>query len=422
MILKNCKYIITQNKDRKILDDFDILIKGNRIKKISKATLKEDFSENEEVIDCSEKIILPGLTNAHSHVAMTIFRGFYDDHELFDWLGKINPIEDKLTFEMVSVGAEVGIMEMLSRGIVAFIDTYYFPQATLEVSQNYGIRLVSGRVLVADLKKRMEENDALIKKQNGLYKVIADAYAIYANSIDNFKLIRDYAKKRNLRINIHAAETRQEVFNCYKENGKYVIEYLDSLNLLNNAVLAHCGWVTKSEISILKNRNAVIVHNPASNMKLATGAFFPYSVCKSLDVPIALGTDGAASNNSLNLFDEMKLMALLNKNNHWDASVINAQEVLDSSTINGANATGFDNGSIEEGKLADLIAIDANTIELQPLTKENLVSNLVYAYNSPVDFTIIDGRVVFKKEFLEEWKWKTKRLSQKIRRFFKKNL
>ncbi len=418
MILKNCKYIITQSKDREILEGYDILIKDKRIHQIGKDLNIAD----EEVIDCSDKIILPGLTNAHSHVAMTIFRGFYDDHELFDWLGEIKPLEEKLTSDLVAAGAEIGVMEMLSKGIVAFIDTYYFPESTLEVTQRYGIRLLSGRALTKDLKTRMEENDLLIKKQNELYKVVADPYAIYVHTTEDFKLIRDYAKKRNLRINMHAAETRQEVFNCYKENKMYVIEYLDSLGLLDNAILAHCGWITKGEISILKKRNAVVVHNPVSNMKLATGAFFPYPEYKALDVPIALGTDGAASNNSLNLFDEMKVMALLNKNNHWDASVINAQDVLDYSTIMGAKATGFDNGSIEEGKLADIFAISAETFELQPLTKENLVSNIVYSFNSPVEFTIINGRIVFKKEFLDEWQQKALTLSNKIKAFFKKNL
>lgn len=418
MILKNCKYIVTQNKNREILENFDILIKGNKIERID----KDITLENEETFDCSDKIIFPGLTNAHTHIAMTIFRGFYDDHELFDWLSKINPLENKLTYDLVSVGAKIAIMEMLSKGIVAFIDTYYFPEATLEVSQKYGIRLVSGRVLVDDLKTRMAENDVLIKKQNELYKVVADPYAIYANSTENLKLIREYAKKRNLRINMHAAETRQEVFECYKKNGKYVIEYLDSLGLLDNAILAHCGWVTKNEILILSKRNATVVHNPISNMKLATGAFFPYSAYKSLNVSIALGKDGAASNNSLNLFDEMKVMALLNKNNHWDASIINAHEVLDSATLNGAKATGFDNGSIEEGKLADLFAISETSLEMQPLTKENLVSNLVYSYNSPVEFTMINGKIVYKREFLEEWTQKAKVLSQRIKQFFEKNL
>lgn len=410
MILKNCKYIITQDKERSVLKDLDILIEGKEIKRIGKV-----LNQSDEIIDCSDKIIIPGFTNAHAHAGMTIFRGLYDDDELFDWLRKINKLEEKLSYDLVYSGAKLSIMEMLSKGIVAFIDTYFFPEATILASHEYGIRLVSGRVLEgSNLKNRMEENDALIKKQDELFKVVADPYAIYANSEENLREIMDYAKKRNLRINMHAAETRHEVFDCYQKNKKYVIEYLDSIGFLQDSILAHCGWITSNEINILKERNATVVHNPVSNMKLASHAFFPFSNYKEKEVCIALGTDSAASNNSLNLFDEMKTMALLNKNNHWDASLVKAQDALDSATLNGAKATGFNNGSIEEGKLADLFAINAKEIELQPLNDKNIISNLVYSFNSPVEFTIINGNIVFRKEMLKQWQEEADKISQKI--------
>ncbi|HDP73481.1 MAG TPA: amidohydrolase [Candidatus Woesearchaeota archaeon] len=418
MILKNCRFVITQDSSRKILENVDLHIEDGKIKSISKPGKKKPG----DYIDCSDKIILPGLTNAHTHIAMTLFRGFEDGLELNDWLGKINPIEEKLTPKLISLSAELGIMEMLSKGVASFVDMCYPFKETYLVSGKYGIRSVLGPGFSdKSFKEAITFAKSLLKLKSAFFRPSLSHQSIYTCSEKTLLMARDFARKHNIKLNIHAAETRKEVLECYKKNRMFVIEYLDSLGLLDNSILAHCGWITKGEARIIAEKSAVVVHNPVSNMKLATGAFFPYTELSLQNVPIALGTDSAASNNSLGMFDEMKAMCLLNKNNSWDASLAKAQDALDSATIHGASATGFANGSIELGKEADLAAISAKSLELMPLRKDSLLGNLVYSFNSYVDFTMIAGKIVFDKAMLPEWLKRADKISRELNQFIEKN-
>ncbi len=415
-LFKKCRYIITQNAKREIMENYDLLVIDNRIAKIDKNIRVKDA----EIIDCSNLILLPGFTNAHTHSPMSILRGYFDDYNLFTWLNKIWEIEDKLNAKHIRLGSELSIMEMLSHGIVTFIDMYFFCKETIKMCMKYNIKCLLGEPIIdKNADKRILKNRYLKKYENNLIKIILNPHAIYTCSKETLKKVKKEAEKSNMRIHIHAAETRKEVFECYKKNSMFVIEYLNSLGLLNKTILAHCGWITKNEINLIKKTNSFVVHNPISNMKLSTGAFFPYKELKNEDIVIGLGTDGPASNNSLNMFNDMKVMSLLNKNNYWSSNVITAQEVLDAATINGSIISGFNNGSIEEGKSADVIGINTNSISLQPLRKDNIISNIVYAFSDYVEFTMINGKFVFKKDFLKEWQLKANRISKQLENLFK---
>ncbi len=418
MILKNCRFVITQDASRKILENVDIHIEGGKIKKISKASKKKP----KKTIDCSDKIVFPAFTNAHTHTAMTLFRGFEDSLPLNIWLEKVSPLEERLTPKLISISSELGIMEMLSRGVASFVDMCFSSKETLLVAEKYGIRCMLGPGFSGEsFEKALESAESLLKLKSLMFEPCISPHSVHTCSEKTLVKSRDFARKHRVKLNIHAAETRREVFECYKKNRMFVIEYLDSLGLLDNSILAHCGWITKGEARTISERNAVIVHCPVSNMKLATGAFFPYAELASQKVPIALGTDSAASNNSLSMFDEMKAMCLLNKNNYWDASLAGAQDALDSATIHGAKATGFANGSIEPGKQADLAAVSINCLELMPLRKESLVSSLAYSFNSRVEFTVVAGKLVFEKTMLPDWHQRAGKISRELSRFIEKN-
>ncbi|MEW5902482.1 MAG: amidohydrolase, partial [Acidobacteriota bacterium] len=232
-------------------------------------------------------------------------------------------------------------------------------------------------------------------KGNGRISCSLGPHSIYTCSKDLLEKSLALSKKKNLRIQLHLAETRKELNDSKKQFGKRPADYADSLGLLTqNSLLAHCGWLSMSEIRAVAKKGAHVSHNPESNLKLASG-IAPVSEMAGEGVSVSLGTDGAASNNSLSLFGSMKTCALIHKANRWDPTAVNAQQTLDMATINGARALGFDSGSLEEGKLADIVTLDLNSPSLNP--QHSLVSNLVYSESgSSVRDVIIDGKIVMR--------------------------
>ncbi|MBI5253043.1 MAG: amidohydrolase [Euryarchaeota archaeon] len=399
MILKNCSWIVTQNQKREILRNKDVLI-DDEIIEIG-PNLK-----GEEAIDCSGKALLPGLINAHTHLAMTLLRGYADDMLLQDWLqNKIWPLEAKLNEDYVYCGALLGAVELIKSGATCFNDMYFFGNGVKRAAEEVGIRAIFSQGVLdfptAEFKNSKEAFKIfkkLIKQKSELFQPAIGTHSPYTCSEETLLKAKEIAGEHNALLHIHASETRKEVYDFLKQKGKRPIEYLNSINFLGEEVLiAHAGWATKGEVAILGKTKTSVAHCPTSNMKLAVGAVAPLPEMFENNVNVVLGSDSAASNNSLDLFREMRLASLLQKAHRWDATLLPAQKALDMATIDAARALHMQDkiGSIEVGKKADLILLDFKKPHLTPA--HNIVSNLVYsASGSDVDTAIVNGEILMQ--------------------------
>lgn len=393
--------IITQNAKREILN-CDIFISENKIEKIGK-NLKENA---EEKINGKGKLIFPGLINTHTHIPMTLFRGYGEDMQLQEWLTqKIWPAEEKLTPKNIYWGALLGIAEMIRSGTTAFNEMYVLGLKEIaQATEKGGVRASIGLGMIDKISGRQTEIELsssikfISELNNKRVCPVMACHASYTCSSELIRKAKEYAKKKNLQFHMHASETRKEVFDILKETGKRPLEYFNELEVLDEkTVLAHAVFVSEREIILAGKTKTNISHNPVSNLKLASGGFCPVSEFMHAGANVTLGTDGAASNNSLNMIETMKFAALLQKNHYWDPRVLSAHQVLDFATINGAKALGIDAGSIEEGKLADIVIADLNAPNLAPV--HNYFANVVYAMNpSNITDVIVNGEFVMREK------------------------
>lgn len=389
--------IITQDAQRRVLKG-DILISGNRIAQAgNKISDKAEFT-----IDAKGKLAMPGLINMHTHLAMSIFRGYGEGLPLERWLKeKVWPMEAKETPADAHVASQLALLEMLRSGTTAFNEMCMLGAKEIaEAANKAGVRghvcqalfdLLPGRTLEGEVKAM----ERCAYAPDGLVSFGVGPHAVYTCSEELLAKAEEFAARRKLRIHTHAAETRKEVFDLQKKSGKRVLEYLDDLGLVGHgSIFAHCGWVTKKEIALAGKKRLNVVHCPASNLKLATGGICPIAEFDREDANVCIGTDSAASNNSLNMFESMKLAALLQKHRYWKADILSAQKALDFATINGAKALGIGAGRIEKGALADIILLEKGP-NMVPM--HDPVSNIVYAANpSNVSDVIIHGRIVME--------------------------
>lgn len=396
--------IVTQNSKREIFEG-DILIKENKIQEI-----KKEINEKADlVINGKGKIAIPGLINTHTHVAMTLFRGYGEGLDLHNWLTtKIWPAEAKLTPEAVSHGTLLGCMEMISSGTTSFNEMYLLGLDEIAQScEKIGIRSTVAlgmfdKIPGHSLKDELKNSNSFIKnwKNSSLITPAIACHAPYTCSEELLIKGKELATKENLKFHIHASETRKELFDTLKETKKRPFEYLDSLGLIDsNSIFAHASWVSKREIKLAGDKSLSISHNPVSNLKLATGGICPIYEYHYAGANVTLGTDGAASNNSLDMFESLKFTALLQKHKYWNSAILSAQKLFDFATINGAKALGLNSGSLEKGKLADIVLLDAKSPNMVP--SHDLISNLVYSCNSSnVTDVIINGKLILEnKEF-----------------------
>lgn len=376
----------------------DIFIEGNQIKRIGK---KLNLKAKEKIDGKGEKAVLPGLINCHTHAAMILFRGYADNLPLKTWLEKkIWPLEAKLTKKDIYWGTKLACLEMIKTGTTCFNDMYWLEEVAAEAVEEMGIRAKIGLVLLDFLpmgsKKNIEKYWKLFKKKKFKTVIFSIApHSIYAVSKENLIWAKNFAKKNNLILHIHVSETEKEVKDCQKKWKLRPIEYLDKIGFLGkNVVLAHGIWLSDKEIKILKKRKCSVIYNPCSNLKLASG-IFPYKKLKKNRVNICLGTDGAASNNNLDLFEEMKTGALIQKCREKDTTVASVKEIFDSATINGAKALKMNIGKIQEGKLADLILVDLNSTFFLP--GHNFISDIVFSASGPtVTDSICNGKILMR--------------------------
>jgi len=403
ILIKDAR-IVTLNSSRQVIERGSVAIEGERI-----VAICEEFKDKaDKVIDARGKAVLPGLINAHTHLAMVLQRGLADDMPLMEWLStKVWPIEQRMKDKDCKVGAQLGCLEMIKSGTTCFADQYFNMDQVARVVEESGIRgaLSYGMIDNGDSKKREIEvkiSQDFIKdfhcKANGRITVMLGPHSPYTCSKECLMEAKEMAKKSSLGIHIHVSESRDELKQVTEKCGKRPLEYLDSIGFLGPEVLAaHCVWINDAEISILRDRGVKPVHNPVSNMKMGVGVA-PVPEMLSLGIPVALGTDGAASNNSLDMFREMKAAALLNKVHKMNPVAVPATAALEMATINGAKALSLQDkiGSIEVGKKADLIIIDMEKPHLKPMN--NIVSHLIYSANgADVDTTIVDGRVLMEE-------------------------
>ncbi len=359
----------------------------------------------DRVIDVKGNILMPGFVNAHTHTAMALLRGVKDDAVLDDWLfNGVVPIEDRMTKEDVYWGQMLGIAECVRNGITCLEEGYFYFDALADAIIKAGIRARIGigpRIHGSDSTnyyENLKQTYQMVnsKNKNNLITMACFAHAIYTVDEEKFYHMIKFANDYNLPLSIHLSETLKEVGDCTaKLNGITPPAYLESLGYFDKECLCyHCVHMDKDDLQILADYGASVATCPSSNIKLASG-IAPIYAMQNKGINIAIGTDGPASNNTLDMFKEMFLVATLSKVSLYDSSVVNAREVLEMATINGAKALGVNSGEIEAGKNADIILIETNSPHMQP--DINVISNLVYsARGSDVYFTMVNGKVLYE--------------------------
>lgn len=387
-------------------DITDVFIEGKWIKQIGHGL----NVIADKVIEGRNKAIIPGFVNSHTHAAMTLFRGFADDMPLMPWLEqKIWPNEAKLTKEDVYWGTKLACLEMIKSGTTAFFDMYHKFHATAEAVSEMGIRSTISGVCFDHFNPELKEisvlqNEKLYASMDNYGSRIRFAlgpHAIYTVSGELLKWTHRFAQEHNILVHLHLSETEQEVENSLKQFGLSPVRYLYKLGILSpRLVVAHGIYVDTDEIRMLADYGVKVVHNPASNMKLASGMQFKYKEMKEAGVLVGLGTDGCSSSNNLDMVEAMKLASLLGKVWRKDPEAIPANEIFYSATETGAAIMGLKAGKIEEGYLADLSLVDLNLPVFTP--NFNFISNMVYAANgSCIDTLICDGKILMQGRKVE---------------------
>lgn len=352
-------------------------------------------------IDCRGRLLMPGLINTHCHAAMTLQRSYADDLSLMTWLHDyIWPFEAQQTPEEVVLGMKLGVVEMLLGGITSFVDMYFSESHCVAAVEELGIRAVLGcSYFDANAEEAFREVDEAVRlasSGSGRVRIAVAPHAPYTVSPDNLRRGKALADRYGLSLMVHAAETQDEVRIVRERYGRTPVEHLDALGLLDErCIAAHCIHVTEAEIETLAQRRVTVSHNPQSNMKISSGVA-PIERFRAAGALVTVATDGPCSNNDLDLFEELRTAAFLQKSATGDPTALPAFEALRMATANGARAMGYADGELGvicEGALADLIVVDLQKPHLQPL--HDVVSNIVYCGKAAdVDTVMVDGRIV----------------------------
>jgi 5-methylthioadenosine/S-adenosylhomocysteine deaminase len=404
--------LVTMDTGRRVLRDAGIAVKDGRIVAIdSRVAIRSRYSAK-QAVNAQGKLISPGLINGHTHIPMVLFRGLADDLDLQEWLTKyIFPAEAKnVTEEFVRVGTRLGLAEMIRGGTTTYCDMYYFEDAIADETEKAGVRGVLGETVidfpVADNKTNAEamayvERFVTRWKNNKLIVPAIAPHAPYTVSEEHLKAVRAFSDRTGAPIVTHISETKREVDDSVKAKGTSPVNYLERIGFLNEKVIAaHMVWPQDGETEILKRRGVGVVHNPQSNMKLASGVS-PVPRMMQEGLRVGLGTDGAASNNDLNMWEEMDTAAKLHKVFTNDPKVISAEQAFALATVFGAQALHLEKeiGSLEVGKRADIVIIERDSLHQIPLY--NVYSDLVYATKAnDVHTVIINGRIVMRNRRL----------------------
>jgi 5-methylthioadenosine/S-adenosylhomocysteine deaminase len=400
--------VVTMDAYGRVIPNGAVAVDGADIVGVDTADAIGKQFRGAETIDANGRIVMPGLVNTHTHAPMVLYRGLADDLSLMDWLNKyIFPAEAKtVSPEMVRAGTRLAALEMIQSGTTTYADMYYFEEEIARETKAAGLRGVLGQTIIqfpvadaktpADSLARAEKFIAEFKGDPLITPAVAP-HALYTLDGPTLRAARELARRHGVPTIIHLAETRDEVTTAQERFKSSSVAYLDSLGFLGPGVLAaHGVWVSDADVAILKSRGVGVSHNPESNMKLASGTA-PVTAYLRNGVALGLGTDGAASNNDLDMFEAMRIASLLHKLQTMDPRVVNAKTALDMGTMGGARALGMEKqiGSLETGKRADLIVVDATGARQTPMYDP--VSHLVYVTRgSDVETTIVHGKVLMR--------------------------
>ncbi len=381
----------------------DILIQGNKFAKIGEGISADDYP-NAEVVDCENFAIVPAFYNGHCHAAMTLLRGYADDMPLMKWLQEyIWPFEAKMQPRDIEIGTRLAILEMIKSGTVFFSDMYWHREQTIKVVEEMGIRATIGVTIAEniDTPERIEENFRFLSGGHGSerVKIAPMPHAIYTVGEKLFRRCAETARSEGMILHTHLSETQTEVADCLKTYGCTPVELLDRWGVLGcNFVGAHCVHLSDNDMALMAKSGSTAILNLCSNLKLGSG--IP-QITKMMEsgIRLGLGTDGASSNNNLDMHEEMKLASLLAKAD-GRAEALTADEAVGMATANVAQAYGFNAGVIAEGYLADALLVDLKNERLVP--NHNFISNWVYAADSSsVDSVICNGRFVMRGRHID---------------------
>ncbi len=393
------------DKEDEIFDiiEGELWVEGNRITHIGSVEEERDRPKFDQEIDAEGNLLMPGFKNAHTHSPMTFLRSYADDMPLHDWLHKqVFPMEAKLSGEDIYHLSKLANLEYLTSGITSNLDMYYHPEQVAQASVDMGFRtVINGSVTnftgsVEDNIKYLRENYGKLNSFHDLISFKIGFHAEYTCSGELLTAIADLANEFKAPVYAHSSETQSEVDDCIKRHGLSPTLYFDSIGMFNyGGGSYHCVFVSEEDMDVILKRNVSVVHNPSSNLKLASG-IAPIQRMVDLGINLAIGTDGPASNNALDMFREMWLTTALQKVNENNAAAVDADKVLYMATVGGAKAMGLNEAdTLEVGKLADIIMIDLNQPNMQPIN--NITKNLVYSGSKQnVKLTMIDGKILYK--------------------------
>jgi len=401
--------VVTMDAEFRVIEDGGVAIEGDLITEVGKrADLEPKSRGAKKTIDARGTLVLPGMINGHAHAAMSLFRGVAEDHSLDDWLQRyIFPAEARnVTEDFVFWGTRLGVLEMLRGGVTTYADMYYFEDVVARVTKEAGMRGVLGETILdfpaPDHKTpaaALAYTQKYIERWKGdpLITPAVAPHSIYTLSTDTLKKAAELARANGVPILMHIAEAPFESERSRAQHGGSPVNYLERIGLLGGDVVgAHCVWVDATDIATLLRRGVGTVHNPSSNMKLASGVM-PVVDLLTAGVPVGLATDSAASNNNQDLFQEMNVAAKLQKVTRMDPRALPARQVVEMATIGGARALHLDKkiGSLEPGKQADVVLIGTGATHSTPMY--NVYSQLVYALNAHDVLTVvIAGKIVME--------------------------
>lgn len=397
LLLKNIELLDTPNGEANV-----IAVEDGKISYIGK-DLPDSFVAD-EVIDGKGMLATAGMVNTHGHVSMTLLRSYADDMALMDWLeNKIWPIEAKMNAKDIYWGAMLGIAEMLKSGTTCFADMYCFMDDVARAVAETGIRANLSRGLIGlapDKDDKLAENTQLVKDwqgyDNGRIRITYGPHAPYTCPVEYLQKVIEAAQANNAEIQMHLCETKGEVENCIKEHGVTPIKLMDQLGMFEQGTIAaHCVYLTEDDMDIMATKNVRVAHNPQSNLKLASG-IAPVARMLEKGICVGLGTDGASSNNNLDMLEECRAAAMLHKTTTLNPLAVPAAQGWDMATANGAKVLGFDElGKLSVGQQADIVLWNMHKPYWYP--RHNKLSLLVYAANSSdADTVIVNGKVVLQ--------------------------
>lgn len=404
ILFENATILIKKGSEYEAIENGFLGIDGKYIDYIGKEKPNKKY---DVVKDYSNKLLMPGLVNAHTHTPMVFLRGLGAGLPLQNWLNDyIFPTEAKLTPEIIEIASYYAILELLASGVTSFTDMYFFPEGTAKAVSESGIKAnINKYLLCFDENQKIEDSgipgslEFFNKYHNtadGRLKVDFSIHAEYTNKPHIVKEYSRLCKENNGRMHIHLAETKKEVEECIQRYGVSPAKWFEDLGTFDNPTCAaHLVWPVNDDIEILKRHDVSIMHNPTSNMMLGSG-FAPINKLMRNGINVGLGTDGTASNNNLNMFEEMHLCSILSDGFHLDPKYLTNSQVIDMATINGAKLQGRDDtGSLEVGKCADIIALDLNNIHLYPiLNYPAIITKSAQAHD--VCMTMVDGNVLYE--------------------------